>query len=942
MRMFREIVTMKKIIPLIFIFFLTVTSYAQNKTLGVGIPTPNANAALHVESPTNNQGFIMPRLTTSQRTSMGPLLTTTDNGLMLYDTDLKTIYVWDGATWKSTAQVAGGSKLSYPYEDIVTTNTGTTDVFALKYNATDNTRVMRIENQSATNGSSALSVSNLGVGLAGYFQVTNATSGGTALYGTTNSNLGGAVAPVGVYGESTGTGSLAGSFRVANVANAFPALYAETNGTGNVLNLNQINAGNTTAVVNIANAGTGNAIQTTGKISAGQFIGDGSALTGVISAPFTFPFNTPVSTATTSFDILNTGAGGAGKFTVNNAANTNPALNVETNGLSFGIRSYSTGAENAGYFEINNAVTVNSALAAITNGTANAVVGVNTGTGRAATFDITNIANSQATLDVRTLGTGKAGTFEINNVTSGSTGVYASTNGAGYAIAARAFGSGSAGFFRKDGATANSAAVWGDNYGTAGYAAIFQNIDASNTTAALFAEAVGTGASVWANKATGESGNSLIARHDGTSGNAARFQITLATNASAAINATTVGTNAAGNFTITNVANTAAAVNARTDGTGSAVNGSNTGAGNGFGGTFSTTNAANTYPAIQASTEGTGTGVRVIQNATSIGGGMDVIMQNTTGSALGFSVDQQGLGSAGNFNVNNASNNQPAVFASSNGTGGAITAESTGNSSALYAHTTIGAVGDAIVAQNDGPNRWAIWAETTNPAHSIGTLMARTAGTGTVAFFSINNPASSAASVNATTMGTGAALIASHQGASGNVAIFESGSSPVNVARIDKTGRGFFNGGTQASGADVAEMFDVEGARESYEPGDVLVISEATDRTVEKSSSASSTKVVGVYATKPGVVLTEKGIDENLDQLVPMGVIGVIPTKVCNENGPIKRGDLLVTSSKSGHAMKAISVKGDGVFPSGVIIGKALENFENGESDLIKVLVNVK
>ena len=56
-----------------------------------------------------------------------------------------------------------------------------------------------------------------------------------------------------------------------------------------------------------------------------------------------------------------------------------------------------------------------------------------------------------------------------------------------------------------------------------------------------------------------------------------------------------------------------------------------------------------------------------------------------------------------------------------------------------------------------------------------------------------------------------------------------------------------------------------------------------------------------------------------------MGVIGVIPTKVCLENGPIKRGDLLVTASKKGHAMKAVSVKGDGIFPSGTILGKALE-----------------
>jgi len=40
--------------------------------------------------------------------------------------------------------------------------------------------------------------------------------------------------------------------------------------------------------------------------------------------------------------------------------------------------------------------------------------------------------------------------------------------------------------------------------------------------------------------------------------------------------------------------------------------------------------------------------------------------------------------------------------------------------------------------------------------------------------------------------------------------------------------------------------------------------------------------------------------------------------------------------------MKAISKNDDGMFPAGVIIGKALENFEVGESGVIKVLVNVK
>lgn len=137
----------------------------------------------------------------------------------------------------------------------------------------------------------------------------------------------------------------------------------------------------------------------------------------------------------------------------------------------------------------------------------------------------------------------------------------------------------------------------------------------------------------------------------------------------------------------------------------------------------------------------------------------------------------------------------------------------------------------------------------------------------------------------------------------------------------------------------MAEAFAVEGKISSYSAGDVLVISTEDDRTVALSSEPYSTLVAGVYATKPGVLLTEdEELKDELTDKVPMGVIGVIPTKVCGENGAIKRGDLLVTSSKAGHAMKADI---DKVKP-GQVIGKALANFDGNGTGVIKVLVSIK
>jgi len=340
---------------------------------------------------------------------------------------------------------------------------------------------------------------------------------------------------------------------------------------------------------------------------------------------------------------------------------------------------------------------------------------------------------------------------------------------------------------------------------------------------------------------------------------------------------------------------------------------------------------------------------------------------NTSNTNAAIYAETNGLGNAGQFIINNTSSPVSSLYAENNGTGAAIYAQTTGT-------------GPAIQGTNQGAtNGFAAFFNNSNPANNYPAIQGSTAGTGPIfranqetgtgpgievniintsntsagllvshegngiaGSFYIGNPLNSATCLWADTHGTGDAFIANHSGTSGNIAIFRS--SYANKARIDKTGKGFFNGGTQTGGADVAELFDVEGPVVNYEPGDVMVISESSDRTMEKSSEPVSTRVAGVYATKPGVTLTERNIDDNLDQLVPVGVIGVIPTKVCDENGPIKRGDLLVTSSKPGHAMKAIPVKINDIliYPTGAILGKALENFDKGRQGMIKVLVNVK
>jgi hypothetical protein len=136
---------------------------------------------------------------------------------------------------------------------------------------------------------------------------------------------------------------------------------------------------------------------------------------------------------------------------------------------------------------------------------------------------------------------------------------------------------------------------------------------------------------------------------------------------------------------------------------------------------------------------------------------------------------------------------------------------------------------------------------------------------------------------------------------------------------------------------DVAELFDLEKDVERYQPGDVLIISENMPGKLTRSTSSYSRLVAGVYATKPGVLLGDR---EDSASRAPIALAGVVPTKVTAENGPIALGDLLVTSSTRGHAMRADLSDSDRLV--GAVIGKALGTFEGPGAGRIDVLVNLQ
>jgi hypothetical protein len=171
---------------------------------------------------------------------------------------------------------------------------------------------------------------------------------------------------------------------------------------------------------------------------------------------------------------------------------------------------------------------------------------------------------------------------------------------------------------------------------------------------------------------------------------------------------------------------------------------------------------------------------------------------------------------------------------------------------------------------------------------------------------------------------------------SGNT-IMEGYSSGIRKFHID-------NNGTYNGGSDFAEALPAYGKKASYQPGDVLVVSAKSPGTVEKSSRPYDQRLVGVYSTRPGVLGADKAGTSRVDpDELPVAIVGIVPTKVSTENGPVQAGDLLTSSSTVGYAMKAspVRVGRAKIYRPGTILGKALEPLEEGKG-VIKVLVTLR
>ena len=152
-----------------------MVSFAQN-SVGIGTQSPHASAILDVSSTT--KGFLAPRTTTVQRSAIA----SPAKGLLVYDTDLNSLYHYNGSAW---AAVGGGGGFTLPYAGSIAsaspalsiTNTGDGKAITGTSSSSFTAAI-----EGTANGSGGYGVVGNSSSLSGYgIYGTNPT--GTAVYG---------------------------------------------------------------------------------------------------------------------------------------------------------------------------------------------------------------------------------------------------------------------------------------------------------------------------------------------------------------------------------------------------------------------------------------------------------------------------------------------------------------------------------------------------------------------------------------------------------------------------------------------------------------------------------------------------------------------------------------------------------------------------------------
>ncbi len=145
-------------------------------------------------------------------------------------------------------------------------------------------------------------------------------------------------------------------------------------------------------------------------------------------------------------------------------------------------------------------------------------------------------------------------------------------------------------------------------------------------------------------------------------------------------------------------------------------------------------------------------------------------------------------------------------------------------------------------------------------------------------------------------------------------------------------GNAVISGNIAAKYQDVAEWVPTS---QALAAGTVVSLDVQRSNAVVAARRAYDAHIAGVVTAQPGVILGEGGAGKVL-----VATTGRVKVKVDASRHPIKIGDLLVSSGKSGLAKKSQPLKVGGALlhRPGTIIGKALEPLAKGQGEILVLL----
>jgi hypothetical protein len=318
----------------------------------------------------------------------------------------------------------------------------------------------------------------------------------------------------------------------------------------------------------------------------------------------------------------------------------------------------------------------------------------------------------------------------------------------------------------------------------------------------------------------------------------------------------------------------------------------------------------------------------------SITGNISAGNLNITGNIVDTSALRIVTGSSGNITLSPDGSNTVVITTTGANITGTVSASGNVTGANLITGGLITATGNITSSANvAGDNVIAVSAVSASSVSASGNVT----GGNVIAVSAVNaSSVSASGNVNGGNIIAASAVNASSVSASGNITggNLSVGTGSVTAGSIVNanangvgnigSATGYFNTVfAQATSAQYADLAEKYIADQNYIPGTVIVIGGSQEVTAANQDHDSA--VVGVVSTNPAYTMNSGLEHENV---VTVALIGRVP---CLVQGPVRRGDLLVTATQG----RARSEPNPRV---GCVVGKALEDFE-GAQGTIEVIV---